>query len=342
MNEFIFSHSLIEWYRENKRDLPWRNTIDPYAIWVSEIMLQQTRVEAVKPYYKRFMSELPNIESLARADEELLYKLWQGLGYYSRVRNMQKAAQTCVLAYGGQLPESYDELKKLCGIGAYTAGAIASFAYGLPVPAVDGNVLRVLSRYLGIEKPINTPAVLNEICEFIKNTIPKEQAGEFNQGLIELGATLCGPDKAPRCGGCPLVHSCVAFRDRKTDILPVRPPKKEKRKEKYTLLILKLGDTVALEKRPPKGLLGGLWQPPTLKGTIDLEGVREYLQEQSAEIAEIRALPSSEHIFTHIVWEMQAYEISLRTPGNFTFYGKEERDQLALPSAFKAYKNLLS
>ena len=338
----IFAEELCRWYEENKRDLPWRKTNDPYAIWVSEIMLQQTRVEAVKPYYERFLSAFPTIEALANADEEILNKLWQGLGYYSRARNMQKAAKDCVLRFGGKLPEDPKNLKSLCGIGDYTAGAIASFAYGVPTPAVDGNVQRVLARCLLIEEICNSPEALKKMKAFIQSEIPKDKPGVFNQALIELGATVCGPDREARCGGCPLLRFCKAFKEGRTEELPARKAKKERRVEEYTPFILLFEDSAALEKRPGKGLLAGLWQPPMRDGFLDEAAARAYIEENGGEILEIASLPEATHIFTHIVWRMRGYLARLSAKGNFSLYTKEERAARALPSAFKAYKEWLS
>ena len=337
-----FAKDLCLWYEENKRDLPWRQTDDPYAIWVSEIMLQQTRVEAVKPFYEHFLAAFPTVRALADADPERLNKLWQGLGYYSRARNMQKAAQECVLRFGGRLPENPKELKSLCGIGEYTAGAISSFAYGIPVPAIDGNVQRVLARYLALDEVCDSPAAIAEMKKFIEKEMPNDAPGAFNQALIELGATLCGPDRSARCGGCPLVGSCRAFREDKTEELPLRRSKKERRVERYTPLILLCGDAAALEKRPDKGLLAGLWQPPMIKGFLAEKEAAAYVEKAGGEILSISSLPETSHIFTHIVWEMRGFLVHLSAGGNFSFYTKEERASLALPSAFKAYKTWLS
>lgn len=341
MSEFDFAHALIEWYQENKRDLPWRNTDDPYAIWVSEIMLQQTRVETVKPYYARFMVELPNIRALAEAEEEKLNRLWQGLGYYSRVRNMQKAAKQCVEMYGGRLPTDHAALKSLKGIGSYTAGAIASFAYGVSVPAVDGNVKRVLARYLALEVPIENKEVVSILERFITEKMPQDAPGDFNQALIELGATICGPDRAARCGGCPLLRGCRAFKEGKTERLPLRTPKAKKRVEEKTVLIVRYKKTIAMKKRPPKGLLAGLWEPIVSDGVKDEQQILRLLREQGCTVERICKLPHARHVFTHIVWEMDGYEVVVKTPGNLTFYTAEERRMLAVPSAFSAFYGIM-
>lgn len=331
------TEDLIGWYEENKRDLPWRRTDDPYRIWVSEIMLQQTRVEAVKPYYERFLLALPDVPSLARCGDETLNKLWQGLGYYSRVRNMKRAAKECMERYGGTLPRTYAELRALPGIGDYTAAAIAAFAFGEPEPAVDGNVLRVMARFLGIEDPVELSATRKRIRSFLKNAMPESRACAFDQALIELGATVCGPDSAAKCGGCPLVGACAAFRENKTTLLPKRLPKKARRTENRTPLILCWSGKTALVKRPEKGLLSGLWEPLTLRGFKTAEEVKEFLIKEGCAVSSIEALPAARHVFTHVVWEMRGYLVTLETPGPYTFYSKKQREGLAIPSAFKAF-----
>ena len=339
MNDF--SSPLILWYEENKRDLPWRRTRDPYAIWVSEIMLQQTRVEAVKPYYARFLAELPDIPSLAAAPLDFLYKLWQGLGYYSRVRNMKKAAQICVDSFSGALPRTYAELRRLPGIGDYTAAAIASFAFDECVPAVDGNVRRVVARCLSLPDPLSSRPFERAVSDFLVEAIPADNPASFNQALIELGATVCGPDRAARCGGCPLLRSCRAFSENKTDSLPLHLPKPERRVEARTPLILSLGESFALEKRPDPGLLPGLWQPPTLPGHPPVDEILAFLSARGCAVLSISPLPPARHVFTHIVWDMRAYLVTLSSGGDFSFFSPEQRKNLALPSAFKAYKEFL-
>ncbi|MBQ9468210.1 MAG: A/G-specific adenine glycosylase [Clostridia bacterium] len=332
-----FARKLICWYAENRRDLPWRHTDDPYRIWVSEIMLQQTRVEAVKPYYERFLSALPDVTALAGADDELLNKLWQGLGYYARVRNMKKAAQICVKDYGGRLPGTYKELLTLPGVGAYTAAAIAAFAYGEAHPAVDGNVKRVVSRYLGDATPVEEPAFDRRARDFLYAQIPPDRAAAFDQALIELGATVCGPDREALCGGCPLVDGCAAFRDGKTTCLPVRKEKKERKTEERTVLCVVFNGKTALCKRPGKGLLSGLWEPPTLEGAKSENEVRAYLTARGVRVQAVTSLPPARHIFTHIVWEMKGYKVEALSAGEFDFYGREEYEKRALPSAFKPF-----
>ncbi len=286
------------------------------------------------------MEALPTVESLADADPEHLNKLWQGLGYYSRVRNMQKAAKVCQSLYQGKMPGTYEELRRLPGIGEYTAGAIASFAYKEPVPAVDGNVLRVISRYLALELPVDTPKAKERITEFVRSVLPEDLPDVFNQALIELGATLCGPDRAARCGGCPLLGHCQAFEKGMTELLPRRTPKKPKRVEERTLLLLVTEDgRMALCKRPEKGLLRGLWEIPALEGKATPEQVGEVLKDWGclSVPGEIQPLPHARHVFSHVVWEMDGYRVFVKTVGSLSFFTKEERRALAVPSAFQAY-----
>ena len=219
---------LLPWYRENHRCLPWRETKEPYHIWLSEIMLQQTRVEAVKGYYARFLAALPTVEALANCDDDALHKLWEGLGYYSRVRNLKKAAQVIQERYNGQFPREYDAVLALPGIGEYTAGAVCSIAFDLPVPAVDGNVLRVFSRLTDDPSPIDLPAVKASVRERLAAIYPKE-AGDFTQALMELGATVCGPNRKPECGSCPCRKICLGYQHGTAETLPVKSPKRERR-----------------------------------------------------------------------------------------------------------------
>ena len=268
---------ILPWYEQNARKLPWRETRDPYCIWVSEIMLQQTRVEAVIRYYQRFLSRLPDVAALAACPEEELMKLWEGLGYYSRVRNMQKAARCIMSAHGGVFPTTFGGILSLSGIGEYTAGAIASFAFDLPYPAVDGNVLRVAARLTAFEQDILAPASKKLLTAAVAAAQPQMQAATFNQAMIELGATVCLPNGAPRCEKCPLFGECRARELGIEQRLPVRKKPAPRRVEKRTVLILRCGDTVALRKRPDKGLLAGLFEPFSVPDALDASGVAELL-----------------------------------------------------------------
>ena len=262
---------LIKWYRENKRILPWRDQNNAYYTWVSEIMLQQTRVEAVKPYFIRFITELPDPAALASCPEKKLMKLWEGLGYYNRVRNMQAAACTVVEEYGGKLPESYEKLMSLKGIGSYTAGAIASIAYGIAVPAVDGNVLRVVSRITESREDIMKQSVRKKMEQTLKEIMPSDCPGDFNQALMELGAVVCVPNGQPKCGECPVQKLCRAHLHDTTEEIPVKAPKKARRIENRTVLVIQDGERTAIQKRPDKGLLAGLYELPNVKGTLSAE-----------------------------------------------------------------------
>jgi len=257
---------LLEWYRDNARRLPWREDPTPYHVWVSEIMLQQTRVAAVLGYYARFLEELPDVAALAAVEEERLLKLWQGLGYYNRARNLQAAARQIMEKHGGVFPADYAAVRALKGVGDYTAGAICSIAFGLPVPAVDGNVLRVVARICGDDGDITTPAMKKRVSAALEEIIPLQAAGEFTQAMMELGATVCLPNGAPLCAQCPAREFCVARREERTAQLPVKAPKKARRTEERTVWLIFHRGKVALRRRPEKGLLAGLWEFPNEVG----------------------------------------------------------------------------
>ena len=332
---------LLPWYRENKRDLPWRKDREPYHIWVSEIMLQQTRVEAVKGYYTRFLDALPTVEALAACDDDLLHKLWEGLGYYSRVRNLKKAAILLVEQYNGQFPKTHAEILQLPGIGAYTAGAICSIAYDLPTPAVDGNVLRVCSRLANDPSPIDLPETKKAVTLALEEIYPKE-AGDFTQALMELGATVCGPNRVPNCESCPCAGICLAHKEGTTQQLPVKAPKKEKRQEDRTVFILYCDGRYALEKRPAKGLLAGLWQFPNVTGQLDTAAALETVAGWELKTREIFRAVERKHIFTHIQWNMKGIYLEVAEPaGDFRWFTAEEiNTQAALPTAFRQFWEL--
>lgn len=303
------ANPLVKWYRENKRSLPWRDIKDPYRIWVSEIMLQQTRVEAVKPFYERFLNELPNVEALANAKEEKLLKLWEGLGYYNRVRNMQKAAIQIMEKHDGVFPREFGDIRNLTGIGSYTAGAIASFAFDIPKPAVDGNVLRVLTRITENSDDIMKASVKTEIEKALERVIPKDEARDFNQGLIELGALVCVPNRAPKCGDCPLADLCLACKNGTQEAFPVKSKAKERRIEKKTVFVLKDGENVAIRKREAKGLLAGLYELPNIEGHLTEKGAIEYCRKIGLAPLHIQKLEDAKHIFSHVEWQMIGYSI---------------------------------
>ena len=300
---------LLAWYDSGHRDLPWRQNKEAYRIWVSEIMLQQTRVEAVIPYYQRFLENFPNIASLAAAPEDKLLKCWEGLGYYSRVRNMQKAAITVMEEYHGQMPDTWENLQKLSGIGSYTAGAIASIAFKRPVPAVDGNVLRVLSRLRMDGEYITLPGVKKRVEAELLEVMPKDRPGDFNQALMELGATVCIPNGEPKCNICPWNTFCLAKKNGCISEYPKREEKKKRTIEKKTVLILKEGERIAIQKRPPKGLLAGLYQFPMLEGHLKEGEVIANLKEKGMMAVRIEKLPPASHIFSHKEWHMIGYAI---------------------------------
>lgn len=334
---------LLEWYRDNRRQLPWRDQNNAYYTWVSEIMLQQTRVEAVKPYFKRFIGELPDIQALAACPEEKLMKLWEGLGYYNRVRNMQLAAQTVVSAYGGKLPASYKQLLELKGIGNYTAGAIASIAYQIPVPAVDGNVLRVLSRITEDRQDIMKQSVRRQAEEKLQEVIPQERPGDFNQAMMELGAVVCVPNGPARCEDCPIAKFCLAYQHGTVEELPVKAPKKQRSLENRTVLVIQDGEKTVIQKRPKKGLLAGLYELPNLGGHLSRDEVLAEVERMQLEPLYIEKLPDAKHVFSHIEWRMTGYRIrvaSLDTDREMPFIFAEKKQserQYAIPSAFKAY-----
>ena len=329
---------LLPWFYEHKRDLPWRADREPYHIWLSEIMLQQTRVEAVRGYYIRFLQQLPTLQALAAADDEQLYKLWEGLGYYSRVRNLKKAAQKIVEEHGGVFPQDYEAVIKLPGIGAYTAGAICSIAFDQPTPAVDGNVLRVYSRLTDDHTPVDLPAYKKEVQQQLKKLYPV-QAGDFTQALMELGATICGPDKKPQCDQCPCKSICLAYQKNTAQELPVRLPKKGRRQEKMTVFIIKCQDRYALQKRPATGLLAGLWQFPNAAGHMDIRKSIDYLQQQGIRVRDIFRQVDKKHIFTHIQWDMLGvYLEAADMPEGFTWLTARQIEQeAALPTAFRQF-----
>lgn len=337
------SGSIAAWYRENRRDLPWRNTTDAYRIWVSEIMLQQTRVEAVKRYYERFLEALPTVRELAEVPEDRLMKLWEGLGYYNRVRNMQKAARQVMEEYGGEFPHTYDTIRSLAGIGNYTAGAVSSFAYGIPKPAVDGNVLRVLSRILASEEDIMKASVRSWMERAVEEVIPEQEASDFNQGLIELGALVCVPGGEPKCGICPAAELCLAREKGIQTALPVKTKAKARRIEKRTVLIFRDSEGVAIRKRPSKGLLAGLYELPNVEGHLTRKEAADYGKSIGLTPVHVRKLEAAKHIFSHVEWHMVGYELLVdaleKNCGEEMIFAK--RDELetvySIPSAFEAY-----
>ena len=336
----VLADHLLSWYDSGHRELPWRENPSPYYVWVSEIMLQQTRVEAVKPYFYRFIKALPEIAALASAEEETLLKLWEGLGYYRRVFQMQKAAHMIMERYGGSMPESYAELLLLPGIGEYTAGAIASIAFHQPVPAVDGNVLRVLARVTAEERDVQSNRVKKDFFFALKKIYPKERCGNFTQSLMELGAMICLPNGIPKCGDCPIADRCLAFLQNRTDELPVKKEKKPRRIDEKTVILLRCGDKIAVRKRETPGLLSGLWEFLNIEGCLSEPEVKEALKMQGILAEQITPLGKARHIFTHVEWHMEGYQVLCREfYEDFVWVTPAQLEQeLSLPSAFRHFK----
>lgn len=301
---------LLRWFHSEKRALPWREEPTPYRVWVSEIMLQQTRVEAVKPYFERFVAALPDVRALARIDENTLMKLWEGLGYYSRARHLQSAARLICSDHGGDVPARFEDLLALPGIGRYTAGAVASIAFGERRPAVDGNVLRVIMRLLACPADILKESTKRAVEEALLAHLP-ENAGDFNQALMELGALICLPRGAARCPSCPLERLCLAKEANLQAELPKKMPPKRRRTEKLTIFLLAKNGKIALEKRPAQGLLAGLWGFPAMEGHLKKTEAEKALQAIGFAPAKLHALPAAQHIFSHITWQMVGWRVEL-------------------------------
>ena len=338
---------VVDWFRENKRDLPWRRRMNAYQVWISEIMLQQTRVEAVKPYYERFLRELPDVEALAAVPEDRLLKLWEGLGYYSRARNLKKAAIQIMDEFGGKFPETYDEIRSLQGVGSYTAGAVSSFVYGLPKAAVDGNVFRVVTRLLADPDDITKAGTRKKIEDLIGEAIPRECPGDFNQGLIELGAIICLPNGAPKCGECPLNSICRACAQGTQLEFPVKKKPKARRVEKRTVFLFCDSSSVAIRKRPDEGLLAGLYEFPNVEGYLDQKEVIEYAKTLGLAPIRVKQLGNAKHIFSHVEWHMRGYEILVdelekSMTGDVIFAGRRDlEEKYPMPSAFEAFASLI-
>ncbi|MBR5421115.1 MAG: A/G-specific adenine glycosylase [Lachnospiraceae bacterium] len=333
--------ALLRWYDKERRILPWREDPTPYHVWISEIMLQQTRVESVKAYYERFTARLKDITALAQCGEDELLKLWEGLGYYSRARNLQKAARIILTEYEGRLPSDYEELLKLPGIGAYTAGAIASIAYGQAVAAVDGNVLRVLARYLADDRDIADEKLKRERKSQIEEILPKGKAGEFNQAMMDLGAMICLP-KGAKCKECPLRKNCRALKEDRVSELPKKKAAKERRIQERTLFVIRYREQICIRRRPKSGLLAGLWELPAVDVQLGKKAALEAVRELGFEPVSIERLPDSKHIFSHLEWRMRAYlvradELTAEPKGAVLVSPEKIDEEYALPSAFAAY-----
>ncbi len=340
-NLHLLREPLLDWYAVHRRILPWREEPSPYRTWVSEIMLQQTRVSAVIPYFERFMAELPDIPSLAAVDEDRLFKLWEGLGYYSRARNLHRAAQIVADEYGGALPQALDELRKLPGIGDYTASAIASIHFGAPEPAVDGNLLRVAARVALCARDITDAKVKRLFREQLAAAIDRDRPGTWNQAMMDLGATVCLPNGAPLCGGCPARGFCAAYREGMTETLPVRAEKKKRRAEERTVFLLRRGTALAVRKRPDKGLLAGLIEFPNVSGNLDEAGARIALAQWGLDVKTLAPCGTAKHIFTHVEWQMKGYCASVAGDGpDFRWVDAAEFETLAVPGAFRYFTEI--
>ena len=326
---------LLAWYRDNARDLPWRQSPDPYRVWVSEIMLQQTRVAAVLGYFQRFMEAFPTVRDLAEAPEDQLMKLWQGLGYYSRARNLQKAAQQIMTEFGGVFPTDYKAIRSLAGVGDYTASALASICFGQPTPAVDGNLFRVAARIMADDTDITTAKGKKYFTQALAQVIPLAEPGKFNQAMMDLGAMVCLPNGAPLCEKCPAADFCQAHIQGRTGELPVRPPKKPRKVEERKVFFLFHEGKVALRRRPAKGLLAGLWEYPNCLGQ----------EEPPLAVENLDFAGTGVHIFTHVEWQMTAWKASLDTPDLPEGWVWADRtalmDRYAVPSAFAPFRALV-
>ena len=338
------SAALIEWYASARRSLPWREVPTPYHIWISEIMLQQTRIEAVIPYYERFLRQLPDIKALAAVDENRLLKLWEGLGYYSRARNLKKAAQRVMTDFGGELPREAAQLRTLPGIGDYTAGAIASIAYGEPEPAVDGNVLRVLSRLLAFDDDIMEQKTRRRVTEALRAVYPTgADAALLTEGLMELGETVCIPNGAPDCARCPVRQLCRAHQSGTVERYPVKAPPRARRIEARTVLLLRCGDTWAIRKRAGRGLLAGLWEFPNLGGALDEAEALDAVHALGGKAVGIEPCGEAKHVFTHVEWHMRGYRIALAEElRGFLWKTPEEiKADCPIPTALRYYQKRL-
>ncbi len=341
----VLFEPLVAWYKENKESFPWRKDPTPYRVWISEIMLQQTRIEAVLPYYTRFLEAFPDVRSLANADEERLLKMWQGLGYYSRARNLKKAANQILTEHGGVLPRDAALLRKLAGIGDYTAGAIASIAMGLPEPAVDGNVMRVFMRFTACDDDVKDVRVQKRVRETLRKDYPSgKDAALLTEGLMELGEKVCLPNTAPKCDLCPVKAHCKAYEKGLTEALPVRSGTASRKTEHRMVFVLYADGKYALRKRPAAGLLGGLWELPNELGTMEREAVQAYFADRGVQVKNITALGNAKHVFSHIEWHMTGFLIECDAPfatDSLTWLPPEViRAEYAVPTAFRSYTKI--
>lgn len=346
-----FQEDLMNWYEKEARDLPWRRESSPYGIWVSEMMLQQTRVETVIPYYNRFMKAFPDVFDLALGEEDQLLKLWQGLGYYARARNLKKGAEMVVKNYQGKIPEDRDELMKIPGIGPYMSSAIASMAFQKPVASLDGNLYRVLARIFLWEEEIKGVHSRRVLADLAENLLCRERPGDFNQAMMDLGATICIPNGAPLCGQCPVSVHCQAYREEKTDSIPVKTVKKPRKILDKTVFLVRYPNHVVLRKRPNQGLLASLWEFPNVDGHLSWKQAQHFLKLGGIMSLDFHEIGDSKHIFSHIEWRMKGYEIVLNDrilitdAFPYSQWQWVEVDMLhqeySIPSAFRDYMKLL-
>lgn len=303
-----FSQSLLNWYDNTKRDLPWRKYKDAYRIWISEIMLQQTRADTVIPYFERFIGVFPSLKDFAESQEDQYLKLWEGLGYYSRIRNMHKAAQLIMQDYGGEFPRSFEELLKLPGVGPYTAAAIASIAFNRPVPAIDGNLLRIFARLTCYEENISAASSKKVAFKYFQDYLPLPRPGDFNQALMDLGATVCLANKKPLCENCPLTGFCAAYKHGRQTDFPYKEKKAKPRTEKYTIFVIHYNHSVILRKRAAQGLLANLYEFPNTDKILSLKEARMFVEQLGFHVLRVRKLPDQKHVFSHLLWQMRGYE----------------------------------
>ncbi|MFP3918027.1 A/G-specific adenine glycosylase [Lysinibacillus telephonicus] len=346
----LFRQNLVEWFNKEKRDLPWRRTSDPYKIWVSEVMLQQTRVDTVIPYYNRFLKKYPTLQSLAYAPQEELLKMWEGLGYYSRARNLQAGVKEVVEKYDAKVPDNRHDISKLKGVGPYTAGAVLSIAYNKAEHAVDGNVMRVLSRALHIKEDIALPKTRKIFEQAVDMLIDPQRPGDFNQGLMDLGAMICTPT-SPKCLLCPVRDYCIAFQEGDADQLPIKTKKIKNKKIKYDVYVgYDENGRYLLEKRPDEGLLANMWQFPMIEISKEsvLKSSDEFQLNYNVDIMDFvnDNLLTFKHVFSHLTWEMNCYLVKIvkatDLPENVCFYSKEQINQLPMPVPMLKILNVLN
>lgn len=335
-----FSQALLRWYDAHARVLPWRGISDPYGTWVSETMLQQTRVETVLRYYPRFMERFPTVAALAAAPEEDVLKMWEGLGYYSRARNLHRGAQQVMAEFGGVIPGDVESLLRLRGVGDYTAGAIASIAFGQTVPAVDGNVIRVVSRVMGIRENVGIPSVKRRIAQEAAALVDADRPGDHNQAMMDLGATVCVPG-TPSCERCPVAGLCDAFREGDAEDLPELPRKNPPRPIDYDLCLILRGDRVLMRQRT-ETMLQGLWVYPMLEGHQEPRKLAAQVKRRiGVSVEQVEAAGEARHVFTHQVWQMKLYTMhtTADAPDGWRFVSLKEMDALAIPTAVRAARS---